>query len=96
MGMQAPVILAVTDRETRDKLSKLNFKYDIKRRPDPFCGAPVVLCVVVPKADPTGVEDGIEILKSVGLDDIYMGVGNCVLGYPEKENNYESRLSFTL
>lgn len=119
MGRQAADIIVVTDKETRDKLSQLNAKYDLQKRPDPFYGAPVVLCVVVPKEDYTGIEDGslvignmllaahslgigscwihrakqvfedpegIGILKKIGFDDSYMGVGNCVLGYPKRES----------
>ena len=48
MGRQMPVILAVTDPETRDTLSRLNAKYDRLKRPDPFYGAPVILCVLAP------------------------------------------------
>lgn len=114
LGKQLPVILVVTDPKVRDQLSKLNAKYDLMKRPDPYYGAPVILSVLSPKADPGAVEDGslvignmllaahslgvgscwihrakqvfddpegIDILKSVGLDDSYVGVGNMALGY---------------
>ena len=114
LGKQLPVILVVTDKAMRDRLSALNAKYDRMKRPDPYYGAPVIMSVLAPKADPGAVEDGslvignmllaahslglgscwihrarqvfddpegIEILKSVGLDDSYIGVGNMALGY---------------
>ena len=121
MNRQGSIILAVTDKATRDKLSKLNSKYDFAHRPDPFYNAPVVLSVLDPKAAPTAVYDGSlvmenlmlaahslglgscwihrakevfddpegrEILEKAGIDpDEYVGVGNCVLGYPDKETD---------
>lgn len=118
LGKQLPIILVVTDKEMRDRLSALNAKYDLMKRPDPYYGAPVILSVLSPKADPGAVEDGslvignmllaahslglgscwihrakqvfvdpegIEILKSVGLDDSYIGVGNMALGYAKSQ-----------
>ena len=57
MGKQSPIILAVTGKELRDKLSKLNaavLGVDF----DPFYGAPEVLVVLGNKAVPTYVYDG--------------------------------------
>lgn len=44
MGKQSPVIVAVTNKETRDRLSQLNAAI-MGRDIDPFYGAPVVLVV---------------------------------------------------
>jgi len=114
-GQQAPIILAVTNKEMRDKLSKMNAKVlgsDI----DPFYGAPVVLVVLSDKdacftwkydgsvvlanmmlmAEDLGLgscwihrceeefnsEEGKEILKELGIEGNYEGIGHCVLGYP--------------
>ena len=47
-GKQSPIIIAVTNKELRDKLSAMNAKFmgaDI----DPFYGAPVVLIVLADK-----------------------------------------------
>ena len=44
MGKQSPVILAVTNKELRDKLSKMNAEV-MGTVSDPFYGAPVVLVV---------------------------------------------------
>ena len=53
MAKQSAVILAVTDKATRDKLSALNAKYDPLKRKDPFYGAPAVLPVIADKSVPT-------------------------------------------
>ena len=77
MGRQMPVILAVTDPETRDTLSRLNAKYDRLKRPDPFYGAPVILCVLAPKSDPAAVEDGSLVLGNLMLAAHSLGIGSC-------------------
>ncbi len=46
MGTQSPIILAVTDKALRDKLSRLNAEV-MGVDSDPFYGAPVVLVVLV-------------------------------------------------
>jgi nitroreductase len=116
LNKQSPIILAVTNKEIRDKLSKLNAGKDPFFRADPFYGAPVVLVVLADKSVPTRVYDGSlvmenlqlaahalglgacwihraketfemdegkEILKSLGIEGEYEGVGNCILGYPD-------------
>ena len=57
MGMQSPVIVAVTDNATRDQLSKMNADV-MGTDTDPFYGAPVILVVLANKAVPTHVYDG--------------------------------------
>ena len=121
--MQSSIIIAITNKETRDKLSKLNAKImgaDI----DPFYGAPVVLVVLAKKDIPTHVYDGSlvmenlmlaanslgigscwihrakeefetdegkEILKSLGIEEEYEGIGHCILGYKDEEGNLKPR-----
>ena len=112
---QSPIIIAVTDRSLRDKLSAMNARImgvDF----DPFYGAPVVLVVLADRKFPTYVydgslvignlmlaahsegigscwihrakeefdsEEGKAILKSLGIDGDYEGIGHCVLGYTD-------------
>ena len=57
MGMQSPIIVAVTDKATRDQLSAMNAKI-MGKDTDPFYGAPVVLIVLADKARPTYLYDG--------------------------------------
>ena len=119
MNRQSPIILAVTNRKLRDRLSAMNAQIltaagrDGSR--DPFYGAPVVLVVLADKNVPTCIHDGSlvmgnlmlaaselgvgscwihraketfeseegkAILRDLGVTGDYIGVGNCVLGYP--------------
>ena len=94
MGMQSPVIVAVTDKATRDQLSKMNADV-MGTDTDPFYGAPVVLVVLADKNRPTYIYDGSlvmgnlmnaaegkALLKKWGVEGDYEGIGHCVLGYP--------------
>lgn len=127
LNMQAPIVLAITDKELIQKLSKLNAGDDPFHRADPFYGAPCVLVVLADKKVGTRVydgslvmgnmllaahslglgacwihraretfetDDGKAILKTLGIEGEYEGIGNCILGYadmtpadkPRKEN----------
>ncbi len=116
MGKQSPIILAVTDREMRDKLSKMNAAI-LGTDSDPFYGAPEVLVVLANKAVPTYIydgslvmgnlmnaaadlgvascwihrakeefesEEGKAILKELGIEGDYEGIGHLVIGYAAK------------
>lgn len=113
MGRQSPIILAVTNKEVRDRLSKVNAEI-MGTTGDPFYGAPVVLVVLADKSRPTYLydgslvmgnlmlaahsldlgscwihraketferEEGKAILKELGIEGDYEGIGNCVIGY---------------
>lgn len=115
MGRQSPIIIAVTDRETRDAISDLNRKVaGMPEGTDPFYGAPVILIVLANKAVVTHIYDGSlvmgnlmnaaaslgvasiwihrakeefesdfgkAILKKLGIEGEYEGIGHCALGY---------------
>ena len=116
MGKQSPIILAVTNKELRDKLSRMNAAV-LGADMDPFYGAPEVLVVLGNKAVPTYVydgslvmgnmmnaaadlgvascwvhrakevfesEEGKAILKGLGIEGDYEGIGNLILGYAAK------------
>lgn len=129
MGKQSPIIIAVTDKEIRDMLSKLNGEI-MGTDSDPFYGAPAVLIVLADKKRPTCVYDGSlvmgnmmlaahslglgscwihrakeeferpegkEILKKLGIEGEYEGIGHCVIGYvdgqyPETPPRNEGRV----
>ncbi len=57
MGRQSPIIIAVTNKALRDKLSNINAKI-MGRDQDPFYGAPAVLVVLADKNIGTHVYDG--------------------------------------
>ena len=66
MGKQSPIIIEVTDKETRDKLSTLNAEI-MGKDIDPFYGAPVVLIVLADKNRPTYVYDGSLVMGNMML-----------------------------
>lgn len=118
-GKQSAIIIAVTNKEMRDRLSKMNA--DVLNWPDlkdPFYGAPVALVVLADKSvdtymydgslvmgnlmnaahaegigscwiarakDVFASEEGKAILKSLGIEGDYEGIGHCVLGYADAE-----------
>ncbi len=115
-NMQSPIIIAVTDKSIRDKLSRLNASI-MGADGDPFYGAPVVLVVLADRQRSTYLYDGSlvmgnlmlaahslglgscwihraketfetsegkELLASLGIEGNYEGIGNCVIGYPDK------------
>ena len=117
MNRQRPLILVVTDRALRDRLSAMNAAI-LHTDTDPFYGAPVVLVVLASKAVPTRVcdgslvmgnlmlaahaegvascwinrareefesEEGKAILKELGIEGDWEGVGHCILGYADGE-----------
>ena len=56
MGKQSPVMIAVTDKSTRDQLSKMNADV-MGASNDPFYGAPVVIVVLADRSVPTYLYD---------------------------------------
>lgn len=117
MGRQSAIIVAVTNKKLRDRLSRMNAEIGgSKPGFDPFYGAPTVLVVLAEKECVTNVCDGSlvmgnlmlaahtlgvgscwihrakeefessegkAILKELGIEGEYIGVGHCILGYPE-------------
>ena len=118
MGRQSPIMIAVTNKEFRDHLSKMNANV-MGANNDPFYGAPVVIVVLANRAVPTYLYDGSlvmgnlmnaahslgiascwihrakeefnsaegkAILKDLGIEGDYEGIGHCILGYAAQEN----------
>lgn len=117
MNRQSPIIIAVTDKALRDRLSRMNAQI-MSRDGDPFYGAPAVLMVLADRNAPTHIYDGSlvmgnlmlaahslglgscwihrareefdsdegkEILRELGIEGDYEGIGHCILGYAEEE-----------
>ena len=115
-NMQGAIMLCVTNKVLRDRLSKLNADV-MGAGMDPFYNAPAVIVVLADKTVRTSVydgslvmgnlmlaahsiglgscwihrakevfdsEEGKQILAELGIEGDYEGVGNCVIGYPEK------------
>ncbi len=117
MNRQSTIIIEVTDRTMRDRISEMNRKIGGWAEGfDPFYGAPSMLIVLADKNCPTGIydgslvmgnimleahslgidscwihrakeefesEEGKAILKSLGIDGEWTGIGHCALGYRE-------------
>ena len=76
MNNQAPVMVAVRDKATRDRLSRMNAAV-MGASGDPFYGAP---CVIVVLSDPermTWVEDGSLVLGNLMNAAHSLGLGSC-------------------
>ena len=66
MGKQSPVIIAVTDKATRDAISAANAKIaGMPQGADPFYGAPVILIVLAKKDVVTHVYDGALVMGNL-------------------------------
>jgi len=76
MNKQASIILAVTDKTVRDKLSKLNAEV-LGSDNDPFYGAPVVLVVLADKNVRTYLYDGSLVMGNLMLAAHAEGIGSC-------------------
>lgn len=75
-NMQSPIIIAVTDKATRDRLSKLNAEV-MGMDGDPFYGAPAVLVVLADKNRPTYLYDGSLVMENLMLAAHSLGLGSC-------------------
>ena len=76
MGAQAPVFVAVRDKQTRDLLAKLNADV-MGTDMDPFYGAPCVICVLADAQRSTAVEDGSLAIGNMCLAAHSLGLGSC-------------------
>lgn len=114
-NLQSPIMVAVTNRELRDRLSQMNAAI-MGVDTDPFYGAPVVVIVLANRDVPTHVydgslvmgnlmlsahelgvgscwihrareefetEEGKALLREIGIEGDYVGIGHCILGYPD-------------
>lgn len=77
MGRQSPIIIAVTDKTMRDKLSAMNAKIMGTPDSDPFYGAPVVLIVLADKNIPTYLYDGSLVMGNMMLAAEELHIGSC-------------------
>lgn len=77
MNRQSPIIIAVTNKELRDRLSALNAKIMGREGSDPFYGAPVVLIVLAEKKYPTYLYDGSLVMGNLMLAAHAHGIGSC-------------------
>ena len=90
MGKQSPIIVAVTNKEVRDELSKMNAAV-MGSENDPFYGAPVVLIVLADKSVRTevplmpGSREVFDMARLCGAKAVYVsGAGSTVMAVAEK------------
>ena len=76
MNTQNTVIVAITNKEVRDRLARANAAVMGSDR-DPFYGAPVVLVVLAEKSRRTYVHDGSLVMGNLMLAAHALGVGSC-------------------
>lgn len=84
MGKQSPIIVAITDKATRDKLSEINASV-LGAKNDPFYNAPVVLVVLADKNFPTKVYDGSIVMANMMLAAESLGLGSCWIHRAKEE-----------
>ena len=77
MGRQSPIILAVTNRELRDRLSRMNARIMGAGDNDPFYGAPVVLVVLADRSAGTYLYDGSLVMGNLLNAAHSEGLGAC-------------------
>ena len=76
-GKQAAIVVAVTDKNLRDKISEDNRKIGGWQEGfDPFYGAPVILIVLADKNWPTAVYDGSLVMGNMMLAAHSLGLGS--------------------
>ena len=84
MGKQSPIIIAVTNKEMRDKLSSMNAAV-MGVDTDPFYGAPVVLVVLADRSRATYVYDGSLVMGNMMLAATELGLGSCWIHRAKEE-----------
>lgn len=78
MNRQAPVIVAVQDKETRDRIARLNAAV-MGMDNDPFYGAPTVLVVLADPNVRTYVYDGALVMGNLMNAAHAVGVDSCYI-----------------
>lgn len=84
MNRQSPIIIAVTNKEMRDRLSTINLNIvkgfnltTTSCHGDPFYGAPVVLVVLAKKEIGTRIYDGSLVMENMMIAANSLGLGSC-------------------
>ena len=83
-GEQDSIIVAVTNKEVRDKLSQMN-RAIMGTKSDTFYGAPVVLFVLAPKSNKNGIYDASLIMGNLTQAAHAVGLGSCWINRAKQE-----------
>ena len=84
MNRQSPIIIAVTNKELRDRLSGLNAAI-MGADTDPFYNAPVVLIVLANKSMPTYLYDGSLVMGNLMNAAHVYGISSCWIHRAKEE-----------
>lgn len=84
MNRQSPIIIAVTNKELRDRLSAMNAAV-MGANMDPFYNAPVVLIVLANKAMPTYLYDGSLVMGNLMNAAHAYGISSCWIHRAKEE-----------
>ena len=86
MNRQSPIMIAVTKKEIRDKLSAMNARVmGVEGKMDPFYGAPVVIIVLADKSANTYLYDGSLVMANLMLAAHDLGLGSCWIHRAKEE-----------
>ncbi len=98
-GKQSPLIVAVTNKALRDRLSAMNgriwneLKVQRGEKPtegfDPFYGAPVVLLVLADRKVPTYLYDGCAVITNMANAAEAVGLASCWIHRAKEEFDSE-------
>ena len=98
-GKQSPLIVAITRKDLRDKLSEMNARIwnelTVQRGGtphegiDPFYGAPVVLLVLADRKVPTYLYDGCAVLTNLANAAEAVGLASCWIHRAKEEFDSE-------
>ena len=85
-GKQVPIVVAVTNKKLRDRLSEMNRKVGgWDEGFDPFYGAPVVLIVLADKTWANRVYDGSLVIGNMMLAAHSLKIGSCWIHRAKEE-----------
>ena len=87
-GTQEVIIVAVTNKEVRDKLAQMNREI-LGTRSDSFYGAPVVLVVLGPKSNKLTPYDGSLVMGNLMQAAHAVGLGSCWINRAKEEFDSE-------
>lgn len=77
LNRQSAIILKITNKTCRDRISALNAAVMGREGSDPFYGAPAVLVVLADKSFPTYLYDGSLAMGNMMLEAHALGLGSC-------------------
>lgn len=87
-GTQEVIIVAVTNKEVRDKLAQMNHEI-LGTSSDSFYGAPVVLVVLGPKSNKLTPYDGSLVMGNLMQAAHAVGLGSCWINRAKEEFDSE-------